>query len=267
MHASINGIQLAYEDVGVGEAVVLLHAFPLRGSMWQPQIELLQANHRVIVPDLRGFGASGLGNGPVTMDQFAADVLALCDHLGVDEFTLGGLSMGGYIAFALLRAAPERVTALILADTKAGADTPEAQVVREGNAKLAEEQGALAIAEKMLPSLVAPHASAELRTSLRQIIAANQPQGIAGALRGMAVRPDSFETLRATQIPALILVGSADGLTPPAEAHKMQDALRGSRLIEIPGAGHLSNLEQPIAFNTALKVFLASGAHGRERSA
>jgi 3-oxoadipate enol-lactonase len=270
MHTTINGIEMAYEDVGSGEAIVLLHAFPLRGSMWQPQIEFLQNNYRVIVPDLRGFGASGVSEGPVLMQQFAADVLALCDKLGIEQFILGGLSMGGYIAFALLRSAPERVNALILADTKAAADTAEGQAGRETNARLVEEQGVLALADKVLPGLVAPHASEELRTSLRQIIAANQPEGIAGALRGMAMRPDSFETLRAAQIPTLIIVGSADGLTPPAEAHAMQDVVRGSRMIEIPGAGHLSNLEQPEAFNVALRSFLTvvRPAEGqRERSA
>jgi 3-oxoadipate enol-lactonase len=257
MEATINGGRLAYEDVGVGEALLLVHAFPLSGAMWRPQVAALSGRYRLIVPDLRGFGASELRAGPALMEQHAADLLALCDQLGVERFALCGLSMGGYISFAIMRAAPERVRALVLADTKVGADSAEAQAAREANAHLAEEQGAAALADKLIPGLLAPAAGAALRAELRTMIAANPPQGIAAALRGMAARPDSSATLAAISVPTLVLVGSEDGLTPPAEAQKIHTAVAGSQLVEIPGAGHLANLEQPALFNAALERFLA----------
>lgn len=258
MEALVNGGRLVYEDVGAGEALLLLHAFPLSGAMWQPQIAALQGRYRLIVPDLRGFGASEVREGPALMEHFAADLLALCDQLKIERFALCGLSMGGYISFAILRAAAERVRALVLADTKAGADSAEAQAGREANARLAESQGAAALADKMIPSLLAPATGAKLRAELRTIIEANPPQGLAAALRGMAARPDSFATLAMISVPTLVVVGSEDSLTPPAEARAIQEAVAGSRLVEIAGAGHLASLEQPALFNAALEAFLLS---------
>ena len=258
MEALVNGGRLAYEDVGAGEALLLLHAFPLSGAMWRPQVAAFQGRYRVIVPDLRGFGASEVREGPALMEQFAADLLALCDQLQIERFALCGLSMGGYISFAILRAAAERVWALVLADTKAGADSAEAQTAREANARLAESQGAAALADKMIPSLLATTTGAEVRAELRTMIQANPPQGLAAALRGMAARPASFATLAALSVPTLVIVGSEDGLTPPAEARAIQAAVTGSQLVEIAGAGHLASIEQPVLFNAALEAFLLS---------
>ena len=231
MEALVNGGRLAYEDVGAGEALLLLHAFPLSGAMWRPQVAAFQGRYRVIVPDLRGFGASEVREGPALMEQFAADLLALCD---------------------------QRVWALVLADTKAGADSAEAQAAREANARLAESQGAAALADKMIPSLLATTTGAEVRAELRTMIQANPPQGLAAALRGMAARPASFATLAALSVPTLVIVGSEDGLTPPAEARAIQAAVTGSQLVEIAGAGHLASIEQPVLFNAALEAFLLS---------
>lgn len=256
MHAMINDIRMAYTDVGSGAPVLLLHAFPLSGAMWQSQMAAFQATHRLIVPDLRGFGGTDAPPGPYTMDQQADDVAALLDHLGVEQVTLVGLSMGGYISFAFLRRYPQRVRALVLADTRAGADDTIGKARREANARIAETQGAASIAELMIPSLVAPTAAQSVRDTLREIIVANSPDGIAGALRGMAQRPDSTPDLATISVPTLIIVGADDTLTPPSEAQILHAGIAGSRMVTIPECGHIANLEQPAAFNAALGAFL-----------
>lgn len=256
MHAMINDIRMAYNDSGSGTPVVLLHAFPLSGAMWHNQAAALRATHRLIVPDLRGFGDTDAPPGPYTMDQQADDIAALLDHLAIEQATIVGLSMGGYISFALLRRHPQRIRALVLADTRAGADDLAGQARREANARIAETQGAAAIADLMIPNLVAPNATQSVRDTLRTIITANSPDGIAGALRGMAVRPDSTPDLATITVPTLIIVGADDTLTPPAEAELMHTTIAGSRLVVIPDCGHIANLEQPAAFNAALGAFL-----------
>ncbi|NTV64250.1 MAG: alpha/beta fold hydrolase, partial [Oscillochloris sp.] len=203
---NINGIRMRYDDVGQGPALLLLHAFPLSAAMWQPQVEALQDQFRLIVPDLRGFGGTDAPPGTYPMDEMADDLAALLDFLGIEQAALCGLSMGGYIAMAFLRHYPSRVRALILADTRAGADSDEARAAREANARLAESAGPTAIADKMIPGLVAPYATKAVRDTLRSLILANTPEGIAGALRGMAVRPDSTAGLCDMSVPTLVIV-------------------------------------------------------------
>lgn len=256
METTINGIKIRYDDVGSGPALLLIHAFPLAGAMWRPQVEALQAAYRLIVPDLRGFGGSDAPPGPYTVEQQADDLAALLDRLGVQRAVICGLSMGGYIALAFMRRHAARARALVLADTRAGADSAEGKDGREENARLAERDGADAIADKMIPGLVAPAAGQELRDTLRGLITANRPQGIAGALRGMAQRPDSTAGLRDIAVPTLVIVGEQDGLTPPAEAGQMVSAIAGSTIVVIPGVGHLSSLEAPEVFTNALRSFL-----------
>lgn len=256
METNINGIRLRYEDVGSGPAVLMLHAFPLAGTMWHPQVTALRERYRLIVPDLRGFGASDAPPGAYLMDQLADDAAALLGHLGVKRAAVVGLSMGGYIAFSFWRRHCDLVAALVLADTRAGADNDEGKATREANARLVESQGAPAIAAKMIPNLVASTATQELRDELEALINANNPTGIAGALRGMALRPDSRPDLATISVPTLLIVGAEDGLTPPAESEAMHAAIANSTYVSIPQAGHLSNLEQPTQFNTALGSFL-----------
>jgi pimeloyl-ACP methyl ester carboxylesterase len=256
METNINGIRVSYEDVGDGPALLMVHAFPLGGAMWRSQVEALRGQHRLIVPDLRGFGGSDAPPGPYTVDEQADDLAALLDHVGVAQATICGLSMGGYIAMAFMRRHAARARALILADTKAGADSEEGKAGREANARLAEAEGAAAIADKMIPGLLAPGAGQELRDTLRSMILANRPEGIAGALRGMAMRPDSTESLRAVAVPALVIVGAEDGLTPPSEASALAMAIAGSKIVVLPGVGHISNLEAPGEFTLAMRSFL-----------
>lgn len=262
METNLNGIRMRYEDAGQGEAVLLLHAFPLQGAMWRQQVEALRDSYRLIVPDLRGFGGTDAPPGPYSMDELADDVAALLEYLGLRRVALVGLSMGGYIGFAFLRRHGDRVAALVLADTRAGADSAEGKAGRETNARLAEEEGAGAIADKMLPNLVAPGASEAVRDELRSLIVGNSPEGIAGALRGMAARPDSTPGLGQIGVPTLIIVGAEDGLTPPFEGEALRAGIAESELVVIPGAGHLSNLERPEAFNEALRGFLERSYKG-----
>lgn len=262
METNLNGIRMRYDDIGEGKAVVLLHAFPLGGAMWRPQMAALGEGYRLIVPDLRGFGGTDAPPGPYTMDELADDVAALLEYLGVARAALVGLSMGGYISFAFWRRHRDKVAAMVLADTRAGADTPEGKAGREANARLAEEEGAGAIADKMISALVAPGAAQGVRDELRSLILGNSPVGIAGALRGMAARPDSTTDLASISVPTLVIVGAEDGLTPPAEAALIGAGVAGSTVTIVPEAGHLSNLEQPEAFTAALRGFLAQSLGG-----
>lgn len=255
---TVAGATISYWDEGQGPPLLLVHAFPLCGAMWDRQVAALSAHYRVIVPDLRGFNASTLGETPTSLDRYADDLAALLDHLELESVTYGGLSMGGYIGFAFVRRHAARLNGLILADTRAGADSDEAKQGREKNARLAEEQGPPAVGEAMLPKLFAASAPAELKEEVRRLVAVNKPEGVAAALRAMAVRPDSSAQLGGIAVPALIIVGAEDALTPPSESHAMHAAIPNSQLVEISGAGHLANLEAPEAFNAALIEFLGN---------
>jgi 3-oxoadipate enol-lactonase len=262
--APVNGVELAYRDEGQGQPILLIHAFPLNSAMWEDQIDALATRLRVIAPDLRGFGATARGSGTSSLDQHADDLVGLLDQLGIDKATIAGLSMGGYISFALTRRHRARIERLILADTRAGADSEEARQGREKNAQLAEAEGAGAIAAQMLPKLLSAGAPAEVRDAVRKIIEANDRAGLAAALRAMAARPDSTPLLATIDVLTLIVVGSEDALTPPSESRAMHAAIAGSRLVEIPGAGHLSNVEAPDAFSAAVEEFiLGAQALGR----
>lgn len=254
------GSMLAHADVGHGLPVVLLHAFPLNRSMWEPQIAALFGECRCIVPDLRGFGESPK-SGPYSMDRHADDVVELLDMLKIDHAVIGGLSMGGYVALAIWRRHRARVRALVLADTRAGADNAEGRQKRNDLIALAGSEGAGAIADKQITGLVGKSTrekQPELVERIRSIIAGESPEGIAGALEAMRERPDSTAMLETIDVPTLVVVGDEDAITPPKEARAMHEAIRGSRLEIVPGAGHLSNLERPATFNAALSDFVGS---------
>jgi 3-oxoadipate enol-lactonase len=263
--AEVNGIRLAYSDTGAGSPVVLLvHGFPLNRSMWDPQLGVLRAaGARVVAPDLRGFGASEGGPpGPLTMDQHADDLAALLDALGIDQpVAFCGLSMGGYVGFAFWRRHPRRVRALVLADTRASADTPEGRQGRLDMALKAEElQSPQPAIDGMLPRLLSPH----LRSGslpehlLRGMMAGSTARAVADGQRGLAARPDSFSTLPTIDVPVLVVVGEHDILTPPEESHRIAEGIPRARLVTIDQSGHMSNLENPAAFNEALLEFLRS---------
>lgn len=259
MKRKIGSIELAWQEAGQGTPVVLLHAFPVNRGMWRAQREELAKRYRVITPDFRGHGESSLPEEDSTMERLAEDARGLLDFLGLQRVVLGGLSMGGYASFAFYRRYRERVAALVLADTRASADTEEGLRGREELAALAEKEGAAGVAEQMLPKLLGASTRANrphVVSAVREMILTTSPAGIVRALRGMAARPASFDLLPKIQCPTLVVVGAEDTLTPPADSEALAKAIPGARLEVIPAAGHLSNLEQPAAFTRALADFL-----------
>lgn len=263
MKVAINAANLGYSDHGIGLPVIFLHAFPLNRAMWEGEISSLLAmpdcGWRLISLDWRGFGESEIPNDISTMELLADDVAALMDALGIQKAALCGLSMGGYAAFAFLRAYPERLAGLILADTRPGADTPEARANRESVALLAETEGVGAIADLQLPRLISNYTRQrhpEVETRVRQLMDAATSKGVAAASRGMALRPDSSDLLANITCPTLVIVGEQDALTSPSTAQEYAARIPGARMVVIPQAGHLSNLEQPEYFLAALRDFL-----------
>jgi 3-oxoadipate enol-lactonase len=257
------GTRVHYLDVGGGaETVLLLHAFPLNASMWAGQVAALARERRVIAPEYAGLGKSEPRAEPSTMGALAEDVLAILDALPVRTAAVVGLSMGGYLAFEVYRRRPSLFRSLALCDTRAGADTPEAAATREAFAKSAIEKGLPWVADQVLPKLLRPNPDPAVAAHVRALVSQGTPEGVAAAQRGMAQRPDSTPTLATIACPTLVVVGSEDAFTPPAESKKMAAAIRGATLVEIPDAGHLSNLEQPAAFDRALLGFLATTGRG-----
>jgi 3-oxoadipate enol-lactonase len=257
--ATLGGIEIEYDARGAGPAVLFLHAFPLGQSMWDAVAESLAGRHRVVRFDARGFGGTPPGDEPLTMERIADDAAALLGLLGIEKAVVAGCSMGGYAAFAFVRRHPERLAGLVLQDTRAGADTEEARANRVSLAARVLEEGAGAAAEAFLPKLVGETTKREdpdLVERLRERILTTSPKGIAQALHGLGARSDSRETLGQIQVPTLVVVGEEDVLTPPAEAEAMAAAIPGSRIALIPRAGHLSNLENPSAYDDALARFL-----------
>lgn len=259
MQIKVNRINLAYDIKGIGAPVVLLHAFPLNRTMWQPQIAELSKKFQIIAPDFRGFGKSQRTSKPYPMERLADDIYALMRKLDVSKFVLGGLSMGGYVALALYRNYPDAVQALILADTRAEADTDEGKKNRKALADQVIKEGPQVIAEQMTPKLLGKTTLAKkplLVKQVKKIISSTSIAGIANASLGMAFREDSNPLLPSITCPTLILVGKEDVLTPAPLSENLHRNIKGSEMVMIPAAGHLSNLENPKAFNAALKQFL-----------
>ena len=257
----INDINLSYTDIGAGPAVVLIHGYPFNRSLWTEQAEALHPKHRVIIPDLRGFGESDSSEGTATMSRMAEDVAELMDHLEIEQAIIGGLSMGGYVALAFARQIPARVRALVLADTRAQADTEEGKQTRFQQAEKALTEGMAGIADAMLPKLLTPDTVSkrpELVKRVRDMMLKTKPEGAAAALKGMAARDDQTEFIADIIVPTLILVGREDAITPVADSEKMHSLIERSRLVVIENAGHVSNLEQTEQFNDALLGFLST---------
>ncbi len=248
-----------YERHGSGPPVVLIHGFPLSQKIWTPQTEALSRDHLVVTPDLRGHGKSEATPGVYLMELLAQDVKALIDHLELDHIVLGGLSMGGYVAFAFLKQFRETVKGLILADTRAEADTVEAKSRREEQALEVLRNGTVPLADRLIQTMLTPETRERNETLTDQVydmMRSMSPIGVAGALRGMAQRPDSTALLSSIKIPTLILVGDKDSTTPLADSQRMAAGITGSELVVIPGAAHLTSLERPGEVNAALKGFL-----------
>ena len=244
---------------GQGIPLVLLHGFPFDHTLWLPQLEELTDAARMIAPDLRGFGGSHGVPEVMTMEDHARDVKALLDRLGIERAVICGLSMGGYIALAFAELFPEAMRGLILCNTRAVPDGPQARKGRYATAKRAMEQGVGGIADSMTPRLIA-RASADRHPDLVHFVhalIAHQPaEAVAASARGMALRPDRSSMLASISAPTLIITGSADELIPPTDSDAMARAIPGSVLVTLPGVGHLTNLEDPEGFNAAVRGVL-----------
>jgi pimeloyl-ACP methyl ester carboxylesterase len=259
MQATIAGTSLAYETAGDGRALLFLHAFPLGLEMWDAQASALKSRYRVVRFDCRGFGETPPGDSLLTMERIADDGVALLDHLGISRAVVCGCSMGGYAAFAMVRRHPDRIAALVLANTRANADTAEARTNRSVLAERVLKEGAAAAVESFLPRLVGATTKEErpaLVERLRSIMMGNPARGIANALIGLGARADSTPALREIRVPTLVLAGAEDVLTPPSDAELIHKGIAGSTLVTIPKAGHLACLENPAGFNAAIGDFL-----------
>jgi 3-oxoadipate enol-lactonase len=259
--ARVGRRDVRYLEAGAGWPVLLIHAFPLHAEMWRPQLERVPEGWRFIAPYIQGFGPDPSTPDAFTLDDVAADLAAFMDHLKIDRAVIGGLSMGGYIALAFARISPNRCDGLILADTKAEADTPEGREGRRKTIELARAQGSGAVAEQMLPKLLSAatrERDPETVSWIRRMAESTSAESLAAALDAMMRRPDSTPSLSRISCPVLILVGAHDEITPEAGARAMEKHIQRCRVVVLPEAGHLSNIESPDTFSRAVADFLAS---------
>jgi 3-oxoadipate enol-lactonase len=248
-----------FDDHGSGTAVVLVHAFANDRTLWKPQVEALARDYRIITPDLRGFGKSMATDGSaVSMDRYADDVVEVLDHLKVDRAVVGGISLGGYVALSLALRHPKRVGGLILANTRAGADNPDWASFREALVRDVEARGASAVVENYGDKPFRNACPVEIKEYVREMILRQPPSGLASGTRGMAQRPDRLPQLRDIRVPTLIISGTEDNYIPSSEGERMHRAIAGSRFVDIPHGGHLSNIDSAPAFNAAVREFLES---------
>jgi 3-oxoadipate enol-lactonase len=247
--------------------MVLVHAFPMGPGMWRRQIEAV-SDRRVLAPPLPGFDGQTRLPEP-TMDGYARELLKFLDDERIERAIFCGLSLGGYVLFGVLRQAPERVAGLVLADTRTTVDTPERLAARVRSIETARQRGPAAIAEEMIPGLLAPQTRAaqpDVATEVRRLIESQTADAIADGLQAMMTRPDFASVLTRIHVPTLIIVGSEDTITPISDAESMHRGIPGSRLVTIAGVGHMSNMEAPREFNLALLDFLESSKFEGRRS-
>src|SRR5208283_2134215 len=250
--------QLYYEVVGEGPSVVLLHPFPLNHKFWTAIVAQLSSRYRVVLPDLRAHGSSELGDGPATMQKLADDLARICREEKTGKASFVGVSIGGYLLFEFWRRYREQVVAVVLANTRAGAETPESKALRLQVADRVLREGIAEFIEEMLSKLLSKATRTnrpDIVDSARKMMQAMSPDDIAGVQRGMAERPDSVATLAAINVPALIIAGDEDSV-PRSEFELMRQQIAGSELRVIPHAGHYAALEKPEECGALLRGFL-----------
>ena len=266
-YSHIGSRTIAYLDSAPGQndlrVLVLLHAFPIGANLWEPQVKSVPTGWRLITPDLRGFGGSTEIDSvnSLSMADYAADVVDLLDELGVTRAVIGGCSMGGYAALALYQSAAQLFEGLVLANTRAGADSPESRANRRNMLALLDREGASGVAREMMPKLLGKtthESNSNSESYIRRLIKQQSAIAIRSAIQRMMHRPDSTLLLAQVSVPTLVITGAEDEMIPVEESRKMAAAIPGAKLVIIPGAGHLANLEQPEAFNAALNEFLTA---------
>jgi pimeloyl-ACP methyl ester carboxylesterase len=253
LKASVNGTEIAYQRSGSGTALVLLHGYPLDHTTWEPVLPFLQGVEDLILPDLRGFGASPSPQAGYSLADMAADIAALLDHLKIEQAVIAGHSMGGYIGLAFAHAFPERIRGLGLIASQAVADSPEGRNDRYATADLVRQQGVSVVADSMPARLTS---NPTLQPLLREIILRQSPQGIIAALEAMAARPDSTPDLSGYNFPVVILHGLQDALVPVERAHQVVALLRHGNLVELEGVGHMPMMEASQATAEALRALV-----------
>src|SRR5581483_2428524 len=253
--------EICFEIAGSGPPVVLLHPFPVCREFWLPVAEFLSTRYRLIMPDLRGHGDSGLGHGPATMAKHAGDVARVMNAAGVDRAPIVGVSIGGYVIFEFWRQSRERASALVLCNTKAGADSAEARAARLQAADDVLQKGTEVFFEGMLPRVLAEttcRSRPDLVKGALRMMRKMSPEDVAAAQRGMAERPDSIPTAQTIDVPTLIITGDEDVSTGVPEAEVMKQNIRASQMKVVRKAGHYSPWEQPQEVGRLLRQFLDS---------
>ena len=259
MQAAINGVRLQWREAGAGDPAVFIHGFPFRSTMWGPQLEAVPDGWRFIAPDLRGYGNSEAGDLPYSMDLFADDIIALLDHLEMEQAVICGLSMGGYIAFSLVHRYPHRVRALVLAATRANADSVEARQSRYDLAARVRVHGAMAVVESMLPKLVSGATRIHLPQAVdfvKNMMQTTNAEVMARTLEGMAARADYRAILPGINMSAMVVRGDQDEIISREDVDLLARQVRGAKYEVVSNAGHLPNLEAPDVFNQMLQTFL-----------
>lgn len=246
---------LGFSERGRGPALVFIHAFPLDSEMWHSQVEFFCERYRVITPDVIGFRSSQPPR-PWTMPEMGAELTVLLDKLGIEKCTLAGLSMGGYISLPFALANPSRVERLVLAHTRARADHEAERVARNAMIDGLRTEGIGPLPGKMLPRLLGPGASAEIRDYVKRSIERSSVEACVGAVTAMRDRDDQTTHIGKIRCPTLVVAGSGDAILKVEDSETMAASIPGGEFVVIPGTGHLSNLEDPAAFNAALDRFL-----------
>jgi len=253
----IGNVQLFYETAGSGPHVVLLHPFPLNHHFWDGIVPQLSTRYRVVLPDLRAHGNSDAGDGPVTMSKLADDLDSLCRELDITRAIFVGVSIGGYTLFEFLMRYRDRVAALVLANTRAGGETPDGRAARLQIAEKVEREGSAAFLDDLLQRLFSKTTQAnrpDIVDAARVMAKGMSPSDIAQVQRGMADRTDSIPTLAAINVPTLVIAGEDDSV-PLSELELMHQRIKGSQFRAIAKAGHYATMEQPAEFARLLRTF------------
>lgn len=256
---NIDGVNIAFTRRGKGTPLILIHGYPLDRTIWNQVAEILEGDYELIVPDLRGFGASDVMEADRSILEYATDLAGLMERLRIRKAHLVGHSMGGYVALAFGRAFPSKMKGLGLVSTQVVADTAERKSARQATARQVVEQGVGGVVEGMTSKL-----SSEMRVQelVRAVMAKQRPLGLAVALDAMASRPDSTDVFRSFKVPIVIVHGAADELIPVDRGREMKALLPAAHYLEIPGAGHMPMLENPAAVAEALLFLGAATGKG-----
>jgi 3-oxoadipate enol-lactonase len=256
-----SGVAMSYRELGEGDPLVLLHAFPLNGRMFESQMRAFSGSHRVVAPDYPGFGRSPRTPAQPDVHYYAEGVRGLLDRLHLERVILGGVSMGGYVAFECMRFFPERICALVLANTRAEPDSEEMREIRNETALRVAQEGVGVLEELQIERLLSTdtlHNDEEVVEEVQAMILENSPDGVVAALGAMRDRPDSTPLLGKIGVPTLVVGGEEDVISSPEVMGAMAAKIPGAHHVTIPKTGHLSNLEAPEKFNAVLSDFLKS---------